>query len=151
MHEDLIQLKKIFVNCVNFSCLIFGPQMFQYSQPKIPQIVKCFNTSRLNTTTGFYICHGARRFSTKRSIVDNCVLNMLLALKCQNSTVLRFLCKLYSRDSRYSEYASGSQYTKMLNISGILIWQSFTGYIDRVSNIPRVLYARVLDLFWKQL
>ena len=81
-----------------------------------------FNTSRLNTTTGFYICQGARRFSTKRSIVDNCVLNMLLALKCQNSTVLRFLCKLYSRDSRYSEYASGSQYTKMLNISGILIW-----------------------------
>ena len=33
----------------------------------------------------------------------------------------RVLCKLYARDSRYSEYASGSQYAKILNVSGILI------------------------------
>ena len=33
----------------------------------------------------------------------------------------RVLRKLYSRDSRFSEYASGSQYTKNLNVSGILI------------------------------
>ena len=31
----------------------------------------------------------------------------------------RVLHKLYSRDSRYSEYNSGSQYTKSLNV---LIW-----------------------------
>ena len=33
---------------------------------------------------------------------------------------LRLLCKLYFRDSQYSEYASGSQYTKKWNVSGIL-------------------------------
>ena len=35
----------------------------------------------------------------------------------------KILCKLYSRDSRYSEYASGSQYTKILHVhvSEILI------------------------------
>ena len=30
-------------------------------------------------------------------------------------------CKLRSRDSRYSEQASGSQYTKIFNVLGILI------------------------------
>ena len=49
------------------------------------------------------------------------------------------LCKLYSRDSRYSEYISGSQYIKILRVLGILIRYSLTGYIDRVLKIPRVL------------
>ena len=33
----------------------------------------------------------------------------------------KILCKLYSRDSRYSGYVSGSQYTKILHVLGILI------------------------------
>ena len=47
----------------------------------------------------------------------------------------RVLCKLYSRDSLYSEYASISQYTKVFNISGVLICYGFKRYIDRVINI----------------
>ena len=47
--------------------------------------------------------------------------------------------KLHSRDTWYSEYASGSQYTKLLNGSGILISYSFSGFIDRVLNMPWVL------------
>ena len=35
--------------------------------------------------------------------------------------------------------SQGSQYTKILHASGILICWSFTGYIERVLNIPRVL------------
>ena len=52
----------------------------------------------------------------------------------------RVLCKMYSRDSRYSEYAADSQYNKIFSVSGIgiLICQSFTGYIDRL-NIPQVM------------
>ena len=34
----------------------------------------------------------------------------------------KILCKLYSRDSRYSEFASGSQYTKILHVSEILMY-----------------------------
>ena len=33
---------------------------------------------------------------------------------------LRLLRKRYFRDSQYSEYESGSQYTKKWNVSGIL-------------------------------
>ena len=33
----------------------------------------------------------------------------------------------------------GSQYTKILQASGILILSSFTDYIERVPNVPRVL------------
>ena len=47
--------------------------------------------------------------------------------------------ELDSRDTRYSEYASGSQCTNILNGSGILICYSFSGYIDRVLNMPWVL------------
>ena len=49
------------------------------------------------------------------------VLNTSLVLKCQDYRKLRFLCKLYSRDSRYSECASGSRYTKIFNASWISI------------------------------
>ena len=58
----------------------------------------------------------------------------------------RVVCSVqtYSRDSRCSGYASGSQYTTILNVSGILICQIFAGYIDRIQ-------ARVLNLFRKQL
>ena len=49
------------------------------------------------------------------------VLNMPLVFKWQGYRELEVLCKLYSRDSRYSEYSSSSQYTKILNVSGILI------------------------------
>ena len=67
------------------------------------------------------------------------VLNMSLVLKWQGYRELWVLCKLCSRDSRYSEYVSGSQCTKILNVSGILIYLIFTGYIDWVFNISRVL------------
>ena len=40
----------------------------------------------------------------------------------------RILCKLYSRDSWYSGYALGPQYTKNLYVSGTLICQSFTEF-----------------------
>ena len=39
-------------------------------------------------------------------------------------------------------YASGSQYNKIFNVSGILICPIFTEYIDRVFNISRVLNMR---------
>ena len=32
----------------------------------------------------------------------------------------------------------GLQYTKILNVSGVLVHYSFKGYINRVLNIPRV-------------
>ena len=51
----------------------------------------------------------------------------------------KILCKLYSRDSLYYEYALGSQYSKILNISRMLIYQSLTWYIDKILNTPRVL------------
>ena len=54
-------------------------------------------------------------------LIFHSVVNTPLVLKCQGYRELRFLCKLYSRDSRYSEYASGSQDTKILNVSEILI------------------------------
>ena len=48
-------------------------------------------------------------------------LNMPLVLKFQGYRKLMFLCKRYFRDSRYFEYPSGSQYTKIWNVSRILI------------------------------
>ena len=57
---------------------------------------------------------------------------MPLVLKWQAS---EFLWISYSRDSRYSEYAPVSQYTKFLNVIGVLICYRFTGYIDRVLNM----------------
>ena len=51
----------------------------------------------------------------------------------------RVLSKFYSKDSQYSEYDSGSRYTKILNVSGFLTCCSLTGYIDRVLNIAYVL------------
>ena len=45
------------------------------------------------------------------------------------------LCKLYSREPRYFEYVSVSQYTKILNVLGILKSLIFTGYIDKVLNL----------------
>ena len=48
--------------------------------------------------------------------------------------------KLYFRDSRYSEYASGSQYTKILNVSGILYVRVSQGiFIEKVVNTRQVL------------
>ena len=48
--------------------------------------------------------------------------------------------KLYSRDSRYSKYASGSQYTKILDVSGILYARVSQGIsIKKVVNTPQVL------------
>ena len=47
---------------------------------------------------------------------------MPLVLKWQE--ILRkqkILCELYSRDLWYSEYASGSQYTKILHVSGFIM------------------------------
>ena len=46
----------------------------------------------------------------------------------------RVLCVLNSRDSWYSEYTSGCQCTKSFIASLILICQSFTGYIGRVTK-----------------
>ena len=68
---------------------------------------------------------------------------MSLVLKWQGYRDLRVLCKLYPKDSWYSEYASSSQYAKILYVSGILICYSFTGYIDRDPNMPRVLNVPV--------
>ena len=45
---------------------------------------------------------------------------MSLVLKWQGYRDLRVLCKLYPKDSWYSEYASSSQYAKILYVSGIL-------------------------------
>ena len=45
---------------------------------------------------------------------------------------------MYFKDSRRSEYDSGFQYTKILYVSGVLVYYSFKGYINRVLNIPRV-------------
>ena len=49
----------------------------------------------------------------------------------------RVLCKLCSRD--YSEYTSGFQYNKILKVSRVLVCNSFTGYIERVFDVPRLL------------
>ena len=65
---------------------------------------------------------------------------MSLILKWQGYREFQVLCKLYSRDPRYSECDSGSQYTKTLNVSGILICYIFTGYNNRIQT-------RVLNLF----
>ena len=46
---------------------------------------------------------------------------MPLVLKWLGDRDLRILCKLYSKDSRYSEYASGSQNAKIFYVSAILI------------------------------
>ena len=76
----------------------------------------------------FWIWQGSKYARVTQSSEQNAqleifdrVLNTPLFLKCQGYRELRFLCKLYSRDSRYSEYASGSQYTKTFNVSGILM------------------------------
>ena len=45
--------------------------------------------------------------------------------------------KLRSRDSRYSEQASGSQYTKIFNVLGILICYIWIGYTEKILNISR--------------
>ena len=53
----------------------------------------------------------------------NTVLNMPpLVPKWQGCRELWVRCKLYSRDLRYSEYASGSQFSKILHVSRILIY-----------------------------
>ena len=57
----------------------------------------------------------------------------------------RCLRKLYSRDLRYSQCDSGSQYTKILNVSGFLTYYSFTMYFDMVLNMPQVLN---MPKFW---
>ena len=49
------------------------------------------------------------------------------------------LCKRYSRDLRYPGYASGSQYNKILNVSGNLNMLDFHRLYDRLLNISRVL------------
>ena len=46
---------------------------------------------------------------------------MPLILKWQGYRELRVLLKLYSENSRYSEFAASSQYTKILNVSEILM------------------------------
>ena len=56
----------------------------------------------------------------------------------------RVLCKstvrvLCSRDSLYSEYTSGFQYNKILKVSRVLVCNSFTGYIDRIFDVLRLL------------
>ena len=81
---------------------------------RIPNIAQVLHMSGLHKPLSSY---------APLQIFDR-VLDTPLVLKCQHYRELRFLCKLYFRDSRYSEYAPGSQYTKILNVSGILICQS---------------------------
>ena len=45
----------------------------------------------------------------------------------------KILCKLYFRDLRYSEYASGSQYTKMLHVSRTLNMLVLQGILKGLS------------------
>ena len=94
----------------------------------------------------FWICQGSKYARVTQGSEKNAplqifdrVLNMPLVFKWHGYRELWLLCKLYSRDSRYSECTTGSQYTKILNVSGIWICYSFTGYIDGVLNISRVL------------
>ena len=54
---------------------------------------------------------------------------------------LYFLNARVTESRRYSEYRSGSQNTKILNLSGILICYSFIGYIHSVPNKARVLHT----------
>ena len=53
------------------------------------------------------------------------------------------------QNSQYFEYATGSQYTKISNVLGILLCQSFTGYIDKVPNVPWILSEYVLETVLK--
>ena len=59
---------------------------------------------KLDITRGIErLSHISTEFTSKRAI-----------------EVYLILCQLCSRDSRYSEYVSRSQYTKILHVSGIL-------------------------------
>ena len=60
---------------------------------------------------------------------------MPLVLKWQGNRKFCLNCIL---EIWYFDYALGSQHTKILHILEILISWSFTGYVERLLNIPRV-------------
>ena len=76
-----------------------------------------YNNSVLNMSGLYKVLNKTLRYI---EIFDR-MLNMPLVLKWQGYRELWVLRKLYSRDLWYPEYASGSQYNKIFNVTGILL------------------------------
>ena len=96
--------------------------------------------TRLQMFDMFLIIPLVLKWQGYRKFCVNCRELQRFKLQCQLQSIqiLEYTVE-NSRDSGYSEYAVGSQYTKILNVSGISIYQSFIEYTDRVPNIPQVL------------